>query len=127
MQRGSLNTLIGCNLRHHRHLAGLSERAAAAHIGVALKTYRNYECGRAGLDCDQLLQLADLIQCSVDALYRDGATDRPLTGEPPWHPYGAAALLAEFNRIRSRAARNQVRELVGRIADALTDDAKATL
>lgn len=56
-------------IREMRQAAGLTQQAVAAALDVDRSTVSYWETGGAMPRADQLPRLADLLGCSIDALY----------------------------------------------------------
>ena len=118
---------IGRNIRRRRLRLGLSRKAVADRLGVALRQVQRYEGGTGALSCDHLLLLAALLGCNVDDLCMEALEATAASAPPhPWNPHRVHALVGHFNRIRSHAVRDQVCGLVRTIADLVSGDAPAT-
>ena len=60
-------------LNHERKLRGISARQMADHLGIELRSYRNYESGDREPSLDILVKIADMLNISLDELLcRDG-------------------------------------------------------
>jgi len=70
MNRESTRIAIGQNIRHWRLARRLPEEALTKHLGVTLKRLRRYENGGDSPTCDELIEIARLLHCSVDDLCR---------------------------------------------------------
>lgn len=63
-------------LNQTRKERGLTAQEVADKVGVALRTYRNYENGTRKPSLDSLVMIADILDVSVDFLLcRDAAQD----------------------------------------------------
>jgi len=71
MDRAFMRRSIGRNIRHQRQLSGLQETVLASHLGIPLQRLRKYESGGDSPTCDELIALARLFRCPVDALCRE--------------------------------------------------------
>ena len=56
---------VAMNLQKIRMEAGVSQQAAAAHLGISRQAYSHYEVGRRKPDYETLLKLADFFGVSV--------------------------------------------------------------
>lgn len=64
-------------IREHREAMGLTRIQVADRLGVTKVAVRKWEVGLAMPNADKLPALADLLNCSIDALYgRDGLEER---------------------------------------------------
>lgn len=128
MERTGINLIIGRNIKHHRLMQGLSQKAVGNHLGITFQQMQKYENGINAINCEKLIQLAELFRCSVNDLCKD-ATDDTSAHDPahPWNPYKVHALISHFNRIRSHKLRNQACGIVKIIADIASENAKETL
>jgi len=60
-------------LNHERKLRDISARQMADHLGIELRSYRNYESGDREPSLDILVKIADMLNISLDELLcRDG-------------------------------------------------------
>lgn len=59
---------VAMNLQRIRTEAGVSQQAAAAHLGISRQAYSHYEVGRRKPDYETLLKLADFFGVSVLAI-----------------------------------------------------------
>jgi len=128
MERTAINIIIGRNMKYHRLLQGLSQKAVGHHLGITFQQIQKYETGVNAISCEKLLQLAELFRCSVNDLCKDTA-DHVVAYEPehPWNPYKVHALISHFNRIRSHKLRNQACGIVRIIADIASEKTRETL
>ena len=56
-------------IREHREAMGLTRIQVADRLGVTKVAVRKWEVGLAMPNADKLPALADLLHCSIDALY----------------------------------------------------------
>ena len=56
-------------IREHREAMGLTRIQVADRLGVTKVAVRKWEVGLAMPNADKLPALADLLNCSIDALY----------------------------------------------------------
>ncbi|HJB81105.1 helix-turn-helix domain-containing protein [uncultured Flavonifractor sp.] len=64
-------------IREHREAMGLTRIQVADRLGVTKVAVRKWEVGLAMPNADKLPALADLLNCSIDALYgRDSPEER---------------------------------------------------
>jgi len=68
MDRKAICIAIGRNIRRQRQKLEISEQAVADHLRITLKHLRKYENGGDSPTCDELIEIAILLQCSVDDL-----------------------------------------------------------
>jgi DNA-binding transcriptional regulator YiaG len=68
MDRKAICIAIGRNIRRQRQKLGVSEQAAANHLGITLRRLQKYENGDESPTCDELIEVATLLKCSVDDL-----------------------------------------------------------
>ncbi len=127
MDRTAIRIVIGKNLRYRRLLAGLSQEAVGRHIGIAGQQLQKYENGTNGINCDKLIELAQLFHCSVNDLCNGSVEELPHDPQNPWNPYKVHTLISHFNRIRSHDLRDQVCKIVHTMADIVTSEAEVTL
>lgn len=71
MEITEIRVLIGRNIRRQRQVSGLRAAVLASHLGIPLKRLRKYESGGDSPTCDELIALARLFRCPVDALCRE--------------------------------------------------------
>ena len=106
-------------IRFARQIAGLTQREAAAAIGVRVARLRALESGTATISADMLLRIAVAVDAPVGWLYGEADDDHwPETAlatllRDPELP----ALVASFSRITDPRAR----ALVMTLADGLAD------
>ena len=127
MERTDIRIIIGRNIRHRRMLAGLSQKALGKHLGITFQQVQKYEAGANGISCEKLMELATLFHCSIDDLCNSAVEETSLDPENPWNPYRVHTLISHFNRIRSRAVRNQVCGMVRMVADVASGKSEETL
>lgn len=64
-------------IREHREAMGLTRIQVADRLGVTKVAVRKWEVGLAMPNADKLPALADLLHCTIDALYgRDSPEER---------------------------------------------------
>ena len=68
MDRKAICTAIGRNIRHRRLESGIWETALAFYLGITLKQLQKHENGDDSPTCDELIQIAKVLECSVDDL-----------------------------------------------------------
>lgn len=56
-------------LKVHRAMCGMSQKEVAAEVGVNRMTYANWEKYETFPDAVQLIKLAQVFKCSMDAFY----------------------------------------------------------
>lgn len=70
MERRDMEEIIFPNqIRMHRRLRGMSMQELADHLGVSLSAISKIEKGYRRLNQEQLIQVAELIDCSLQDLY----------------------------------------------------------
>jgi transcriptional regulator with XRE-family HTH domain len=79
---------IGLRLRSRRLQMGFTEGSIAAHLGIALSAYQDFEAGRAEMPAAQLADLAELFKVSMfyffqEAAFGDVEPAPPSSPEPP--------------------------------------------
>ena len=110
---------IGKNIRHHRHLAGLSLKAVGTHLGITYQQMQKYETGANDISCEKMLRLAALFHCSIGDLcagVTDNLTAETLASKP--NSQRVAFLVSHFLRITSPALQDKLCRLVQAMADA---------
>lgn len=70
MNMDALRIIIGQNIYHWRLARRLSEEVVAKHLGITFKRLRKYENGDDSPSCNELIEIANLLRCSVDDLCR---------------------------------------------------------
>ncbi len=119
MQQADIPIAIGRNIRHQRHLAGLSLKALGAHLGITYQQMQKYETGANDISCEKMLRLAALFQCSIDTLcegiQETEASLTPAAMRPD--AYRISLLVSHFQRIPSQAVKNKLCRLVQTLAD----------
>ena len=68
MDRKAICIAIGRNIRRRREESGISETALAFYLGVLPEQLQKYESGNDSPTCDELIQIAKVLECSVDEL-----------------------------------------------------------
>ncbi len=71
---------VAKNLRYYRVLKGLTQRQLASEIGVKHNTISSWENGTNSIDAAVLMQICDLLEISLDEMYKREKNDSPLTG-----------------------------------------------
>ncbi len=127
MDRTDIRIIIGKNIRHRRLLAGFSLKALGKELGITYQQMQKYETGANGINCEKLIELAALFQCTVDDLCKDAIEITDYNPESPWNPYRVHTLISHFNRMRSHAARNKICGIVRLVADSLAHENQETL
>ena len=64
-------------IRMHRRLHGMSMQELADHLGISLSAVSKIEKGYRRLNQDQLIQVAELIDCSLQDLYVNEQNSQP--------------------------------------------------
>jgi len=109
-------------MRHRRNIAGLSLNAVALQIGITYQQLQKYEKGKDSISADKLVQLAPILNCTVDDLCNEAVvSDTAILTDNPWNPYRVNKLVSDFSRIRSRAVRNKVCAIVEIVANSVTN------
>jgi transcriptional regulator with XRE-family HTH domain len=83
-------TQIGTAIRAYRRSRGLSQQAVADHIGILRPSMTEIENGHRRLQIHELLQLADLFECSVQSLLSGAVKEVQGTAEKidfEWREY----------------------------------------
>lgn len=71
---------VAKNLRYYRDLKGLTQRQLAGEIGVKHNTISSWENGTNSIDAAVLMQICDLLEISLDEMYKREKNDSPLKG-----------------------------------------------
>jgi transcriptional regulator with XRE-family HTH domain len=71
MDRKAICIAIGRNIRKRLQESGISETALAFYLGIMPKQLQEYENGDDSPTCDELIQIAKVLECSVDDLCSD--------------------------------------------------------
>ena len=106
-------------LRRLRKNAGMSQREAAAHLGIAIATIARYESGDRRLPVKMVRRMAALYRCPTSSILRhSGTTLLPL---PPGRTWGAEQVPEGIRAARLAAGltKVQVGRAVGRSAQAV--------
>jgi len=79
---------IGLRLQARRLRMGFTEASIAAHLGIPLATYQDFEAGRAEMPAAQLAELAEFFKVSMfyffqEAVFTEVEPDPPSAPEPP--------------------------------------------
>jgi transcriptional regulator with XRE-family HTH domain len=69
--RGRLWLHLGNRVRFRREQLRIAPPRAAAHVGVALRTYEEYEAGERLIPADQLAELAELFAVPMFYFFED--------------------------------------------------------
>ena len=73
MDGKAIRAVIGRNIRQRRQESGISETALAFYLGIMPKQLQEYENGDDSPACDELTQIARVLECSVDDLCSGGS------------------------------------------------------
>lgn len=68
MEITEIRMRIGQNIYHWRLARRLPEEMLATYLGITLKRLRKYESGDDSPTCDELMEIARLLRCSVNDL-----------------------------------------------------------
>ena len=60
---------IAANIRAERNRANLSQEEVAAKLGLTRRTYLKYETDASKLKTSNIVKLADLFGCDINAFY----------------------------------------------------------
>lgn len=71
---------VAKNLKYYRDLKGLTQRELALKIGVKHNTVSAWENGTNSIDVAVLMQICDLLEISIDEIYKGEKKDSPLMG-----------------------------------------------
>lgn len=71
MDRKEICIAIGRNIRRRREENVISETALAFYLGIFPEQLQEYESGGDSPTCDELIQIARVLECSVDDLCSD--------------------------------------------------------
>lgn len=85
MEKNDLNSILARNILKYRKKAGLTQDALANRLGVTYQAVSKWENGFSAPDISVLPILADLLDCSIDALFSRGETDAPEGARPEVH------------------------------------------
>lgn len=100
---------FGARLKEGRKKKGWTQKELAAQIGVQFSLLNKYECGLHAPPLDKLVQLAEVLDTSVDYLLTGSRTDAvPLT---------STRLLERFRELEQFGVED--RETVVRLIDAM--------
>lgn len=70
---------VANNLKYYRGLKGLTQRQLAGEIGVSHNTISSWESGTNSIDIVVLMQICDLLEITLDEIYKGEKKDSPLT------------------------------------------------
>ena len=90
---------LGKRLRLRREQRGIDSTRAAAHVGVALPTYEEYETGERLVPASQLAQLAELFAVPVFYFFEDLRVGEPQLDTRQLRPDAAYAIATDTDRI----------------------------
>ena len=68
MDRKEICVTIGRNIRRRREESGISETALAFYLDILPEQLKEYESGNDSPTCDELIQIAKVLECSVDEI-----------------------------------------------------------
>jgi transcriptional regulator with XRE-family HTH domain len=116
-----IDKLIGTNIREHRRLAGLTQAALGAKLGVTFQQVHMYEKGVTSVYSGRLHQIADILEVPVKSL--SGAeVERKSSSNSPFDLLDDAMTMRmarEFGKIGDvktrRAVLAVVETLVGKV------------
>jgi transcriptional regulator with XRE-family HTH domain len=127
---GGMWVQIGARLRTRRLELGITQAAIAAHLGVSVQSYEQFEMGHARISPALLLQAGDLFKVPLFYFFQDlplGADDAEPTPAPADFELVVAtdadrlaALVKDF-----QGANAEGQSLLLLLARALAEDAKA--
>lgn len=114
----SIQKRLGERLRELREREGLRQSDLARHAGVTQQQIRKYELGEDAIPARLMLFLAHALHVSIGSLYGEppDALDARAHENPKVREF-----VAEYERIRSPARREKMRELVHVLALHLPD------
>jgi transcriptional regulator with XRE-family HTH domain len=122
-QPNATDVHIGQRLRMLRIAKGLSQSDVANDLGISFQQIQKYENGRNRIGAGRIQELANLFGVSA-AFFFQGAPsiktkglNQPSTTEM-LSKTDTIALVKAFNRIRNRAVRHHVVDLVEKLADS---------
>jgi transcriptional regulator with XRE-family HTH domain len=130
LRADGLSLHMGVRLQSRRLQLGLQKSAVAAHVGVPLTSYEEFELGQAQIPATMLAELADLFRVPLFYFFQDLPLDSPEAA--PEQPEGAtvltvathadrvAALVADFQKLGW-----QEQQYVLMLAQALARDSGA--
>jgi transcriptional regulator with XRE-family HTH domain len=122
----SVDAIVGHNIRIQRLMRGLSQHELGDLLGVSFQQVQKYEKGTNRVSAGRLHRLADALNLPVSAFYAS-ARSNPAESQKPHQP-SPLSLIANpdslrlvqcFNKIKNRAVRRSLVNLVGRLAGHL--------
>lgn len=69
---------VAKNLKYYRELKGLTQRELAHKIGVRHNTISSWENGPNSIDISYLMQICDLLDVSLDEIFKRKKNDSPV-------------------------------------------------
>lgn len=98
----AVSKIIGRNIRHLRHAAGLSLKDLADFLGISHQQVQKYETGQDRLPVDKLIRLQFLYQVPYETLF-SGIQKNILEERPEeW------ALFVKLSRLEDRALKSKI-------------------
>jgi transcriptional regulator with XRE-family HTH domain len=122
-QPNATDAHIGQRLRILRIAKGMSQSEVASGLGITFQQIQKYENGRNRIGAGRLQELANLFGVSATFFFQEGPhiktkeLSQPSTTEMLTRK-DSFALVKAFNRIRNRAIRHHVVDLVERLANS---------
>lgn len=68
---------IARNIRYYRDLKGLTQRQLAGELGIKHNTISSWENGTNSVDAAVLMEICDLLEISLDEMYKGEKKDSP--------------------------------------------------
>ncbi|MDX1170259.1 helix-turn-helix domain-containing protein [Sinorhizobium medicae] len=111
-----IDLIIGTNIQRIRVLAGVSRRGLAKAVGISWSQLKKCEDGARRISAGSLFAVARALNCSTDEFWRGIDTGGP-TVLLPEQSDDAMMVARNFDRIRSRAHRDAIANLIATLAD----------
>ena len=122
-QPNATDVHIGQRLRMLRIAKGMSQSDVANELGITFQQIQKYENGSNRIGAGRLQEIANLFGLSATFFFQDGPSiktkglNQPSTTEM-LSKKDSFALVKAFNKIRNRAIRHHVVDLVERLANS---------
>jgi transcriptional regulator with XRE-family HTH domain len=113
--------LIGQTVRAQRLHKGLTQEQLGSKLGVTFQQIQKYENGKNRIGSGRLYQIAELLDVPVTLFFKAETSSQSARGDSPFDLLNdplSVQMLRELLRIRDKATRRSLLNLVERIAAA---------
>ncbi len=110
---------VGKRVRELRIRAGLSQQALAEKIGLSFQQVQKYEKGANRMGASRLIQIANILEVPVEALFEGLETSETSSANAEQSPVldrDAAKVARDWVRIRDDSTREIVRNMIRTLA-----------